>query len=1830
MMLVCLTGLLFLSENISAQTPGGIGLGNLTVWLKADGSTTSNHSVYAAAGTGTTSGDGEVVNHWDNLNPGGTRIVNLVQTNGIQQPKFYNTSASNLFNYNPMVLFDGTNDVLRSAATAGSNIFNGNQNTIFQVMNYRGPDVTGVWFKWESAPTEENRIGYESVGAGNDYKRFDVFNGTNCTGGTPCPTRQNQGSTKKIDDRFRLSTAHHNNTQSVTRVDGAIEKTQNFAAGSIADITLTAVQPLNLGANSNLGAGDFWTNIGFSEVLIYNTRLTPTQIDLVESYLGLKYGISLNHNYFASDSSVFWNNVTNASYNYGIIGLGRDDGSGLLQKQSKSMSVLNEAAVERDILTLYLDNLQANNQGNSGTFLSGDKSFFLVGSNRATTLGTVTTENPASVAKTVNREWLVQQSNFSNTDVSMEFDFTNATSIFSGPVCQKPSLLIDADGNFSNATLVADSACKLVLVGNVIKITVPYSLFTGQPYLTFGFVNKGDTASSTLIHPKCFGGNDGSITVQTPLGATLPISYSLDGTTFQAGNSFTGLVGGVYYPIVRDNAGCLFKDTVQLNNPTDLSVTGAFQQPSCFGYTNGKAYVTSKAGGVAPYSLLWSTGVTTDTTVVGAGVYKVVITDANGCKDSTEVTVMQPTKLDIDTTVTPTSCPLVVDGKIVATATGGTTPYTFNRNTAAYTSSGTFSNLLSGTYTVRVKDAKGCLDSAIVNVLTGSPPTVIAPNDTAICPNLKVALAGTGTSGVSYSWTGGISNGVPFTVTAAKKYFLTGTDANGCQGTDSTLVTLAVVPNSTINPVPPIICNDTTSIQLSAATTGGSWRGTGITDASAGLFSPQVSGGGTFNVIYEVTTTCTDDDTLAITVTPRQDAMINPAGPFCTNAGNQQLTAVQAGGTWSGTGINSSGLFNPAAAGNGNHVISYALGGSCPNTGTITIAVNSAFNAQIIPSGPYCVSDASVQLQSVTPGASWSGNGIVSAQNGTFDPAVAGVGTHTITHTIAGSCGSTDTEQFTVLPLDTVHIQLPNDSICYNASPMQLGADIAGGTWLGAVSNTGLFDPVNKPPGNYKIYYEYQQNCRYTDSVIVVIPDTLMATMADATVPCFGYTTATLQVLPSSGAAPYTYTWADDASATSASRTNRGLGTYTATVTDALGCSIQATAQVTQPTQLIIPGSSLVIVDDSCFQANKGAVSLMATGGTPNPSTGKYVYSISPNAGTPNAAQNGFTGLGAGSYTLTATDNNNCTAMIIITITEPQLLQVFASTLTDYCAQAIGSARVDSAKGGTSPYTYLWSTGDPGATLANLPSASYTVVATDKLNCKASINVSVGNVPPPVIKADSLWVTCFGGNDGGATTTVTGATGAVTYVWSDGLGVNQATRNNFKQGNYWVEVTDSKQCVGKDFFQVPEPNDIFMSGVSGALLCYGIPYVGNFNVAGGNGAPFTYYLNNAQQSNESYSISAAGNYAAYATDQKGCYSNTITFVLTENPKIVAGSLADQTVCRGDVATFVASGSGGNGNLRFAFDNLPPSPNPVISYSTGAGTNSPQPVKVVITDGCSQPDSVFANLWLFQDPMVNIAYNPPSGCYPLTVNFSITTNLSSYTFDLDDNGVSTQLGSFSHTYQHVGTYLPNISGQTADGCSLSENLSQPIVVSGYPVPDFDWNPENPTVINNSIQLNNESVAANEYRWYIMDSTFTDTLFRLTDRNPMLVMPELANRYGVMLYAIAQPSGCYDSLLKYIDVEEELQVFIPNTFTPNGDAINEVFKPSLLFIDPLEYRFEIYNRWGERIFSTTNPADGWDGDYQGEVSKSDVYTYVLRYRKIDKSNKIKLTGNFRLMR
>ncbi|HTB05807.1 MAG TPA: hypothetical protein VK806_02555, partial [Bacteroidia bacterium] len=293
------------------------------------------------------------------------------------------------------------------------------------------------------------------------------------------------------------------------------------------------------------------------------------------------------------------------------------------------------------------------------------------------------------------------------------------------------------------------------------------------------------TATTTPTNALCNGGT-GSATVTAPTGGTAPYTYLWSNS--QTTTTASPLSVGTYTVTITDNNGCSGPETVTIGQPTSVTTTPSSTPSNCTAAI-GTATITP-AGGTPGYTYSWNGGQTTSSiSNLSSGIYTVVVTDANGCTLTSNVTVAN-TGATITPTITPTNvlCNGGNTGAASVTAAGGTTPYTYLWSNAQTSSNATV--LTAGLYNVTVTDANGCSGTASITITQPTAVTATTTNTPALCFGTNgtgTVTAGGGTPGYTYSWSNAATSS---TMSAtAGTYVATVTDANGCVVTANTTIT---------------------------------------------------------------------------------------------------------------------------------------------------------------------------------------------------------------------------------------------------------------------------------------------------------------------------------------------------------------------------------------------------------------------------------------------------------------------------------------------------------------------------------------------------------------------------------------------------------------------------------------------------------------------------------------------------------------------------------------------------------------------------------------------------------------------------------------------------------------------------------------------------------------------------------------------------------------------------------------------------------------------------------------------------------------------------------
>ncbi len=563
----------------------------------------------------------------------------------------------------------------------------------------------------------------------------------------------------------------------------------------------------------------------------------------------------------------------------------------------------------------------------------------------------------------------------------------------------------------------------------------------------------------------------------------------------------------------------------------------------------------------------------------------------------------------------------------------------------------------------------------------------------------------------------------------------------------------------------------------------------------------------------------------------------------------------------------------------------------------------------------------------------WTGPGIVGSSTGQVITASAS-GTYTVTVTSADGCTDTLQKPVTITPTMSVTATSTNAGCATGTAT----ANPTGGTppytykWSNGSTNqkdTGL------APGNYTCTVT-AAGCVETASVTIA-GGGITATVSNTNVRCNGALTGTATVTPSGGATPYTYTWNN--SSTNQILTGAGAGTYTCNVKDAGGCITTQTVTITQPTAIT---STTSFTGTPCG-ATTGSASVAPSGGTP---AYTYAWNTTP-AQTNSTASN----LGGGSYNVTITDANSCTAtatVIVPTTNGPHDSIVSSQNVS--CFDGNNGNAVAGAAGGTAPYTYSWTGGQTGTMASSLTAGTYTVTATDNTGCPSTTTVTI--TQPPALRdsiTNSVNVLCFGGNNGSAAVGVKGGIPTYTYVWNTTPAQTTTTATSLTAGTYTVDVTDANGCKDSTTVVIIQPAKIVLTPTVFPASCWYKCDGQAIVVPKGGSNPYTYTWSNGSTGPSVNNLCEGKTYSVTVTDAHGCKQDTSVTVLNP-PPIVLTTTSSPSMCSKADGSASVTASGGTPGYTYAWNTTP------TQTTTTANNLLPGTYTVIITDANTCEDT----------------------------------------------------------------------------------------------------------------------------------------------------------------------------------------------------------------------------------------------------------------------------------
>jgi hypothetical protein len=954
------------------------------------------------------------------------------------------------------------------------------------------------------------------------------------------------------------------------------------------------------------------------------------------------------------------------------------------------------------------------------------------------------------------------------------------------------------------------------------------------------------TLTTALTNETCNLGN-GAINLTVSNG-TVPYTYiwSTNATT----QDISQLSAACYTVTVTDQTGCVKTAQACVTNSSSLAISETHQNTTC-GLRFGSIDITV-SGGVSPYTYAWSNSATTeDLANLSPATYCVTVTDASSCVTTLCTTIEDSEGITLDGNTTPSACGNA-NGAIDLIITTGNPPYTYVWDNGASTQD--LSGLVQGSYCVTVSDNDGCTANLCFNILSSANPTATEVHNNTICGqnngNIDVSVAN-GTSPYSYSWSDGATT-EDRTMLAAGNYGLTITDAQGCNTTLQ--VTISSSQGLQIQNIQKVCSVDGSTYTVTFEIVGG----------DSGNYS--VAGGTlTGNVFVSNPVPSGSSNTFTV-----EDGLCTPATISVDQTCVQPTSCSGASGCF-GNNLVMGGDFENY---NPNNPFATFTSQYQPNNGTGTCTANQNCD------GPYLCQNGFAVVDNLLPcNPTWSPN---------IDDHTSGNGNFMAIDYPTGSTNNIWCQSFTlnanteycfggyfinILPVGA-NIPAPSFVFTLNGLSISTSPSVAeeNEQWefKGVSFNSGAGGLVtlcirNEVATNYVGY-----DLGMDDISLREISTGITPTAFNDTVTLCPGSSGIISVLSNDSGT----NTSSVLSITTTPPFNDGDASVnvdgTITFTPAIGFSGNTSFSY----QVCNGGccdNAVVVINaaDSPSVTITGDNTLCTESTLVAQSSEPVTYSWSTGATTQQITVNQ-----AGTYTVTVTNQNSCTATSSFTvILDPiNLLQSHVNTT---CGLADGSINLSVSGGGGSTYTYAWNNGITTQDQTGLSAGNYVVTVTNSEACTSTLAVTIDPSSPISITETHTNSSC-GLSNGAIDLTVSGGGTSYTYAWSNGATTQDISA--LAAASYNVTVTSNTGCTSTLAITIDPSTPISITQTHTNTSCGLNNGAIDLTVSGG-GTSYTYAWSNGATTQD-ISALAAANYNVTVTSNTGC---TSTLAITIDP-----------------------------------------------------------------------------------------------------------------------------------------------------------------------------------------------------------------------------------------------------------------------------------------------------------------------------------------------------------
>lgn len=962
---------------------------------------------------------------------------------------------------------------------------------------------------------------------------------------------------------------------------------------------------------------------------------------------------------------------------------------------------------------------------------------------------------------------------------------------------------------------------------------------------------------------------------------------------------------------------------------------------------------------------------------------------------------------------------------------------------------------------------------------------------------------------------------------------------------------------------------------------------------TAGVYNISNLPEGTINFIITDTNGCTAECT---TIIPMADCnismeLIQGDTIRCAGDSSVSITVNVSGATppieydWNNDNYDGQDSLNNLPA--ENYSVTITDDDNCAITGSITITEPSILNTictvvqnessagQLDGIASVNISGGSVPYMELA----WSGplsGSIMNPITGDNEIISLAAGLYYVSATDDNACISECAFQVQVDSTDcTIEINITQEDsiLCYGDSTAGINLTINTGTppytitWSDTSLN-GLTNPMNLGAGTYSVTVVDAQACMVDTFVVIpgVTPFNMSCTVVE---PPETHTTENgiVVITYSGGNPPITLNYSGptsgvvDSISSPYSLTNLDAGTYTFILIDAHGCETTCSSTL-NPLGCEL---SLDLRQDSlihCYGDSTASISSIVSNAN---GIVRFDWNVDILDGDPNP-----TDLPAGTYILTITDSGGCIAIDTLIITQPSLLTLNCRALNTSTAEI-------EIQGGTPPYSYILSGPISQTATFNVPgtypinflsSGNYDITIIDANGCMATCSFTIPEFTC-TIDVDSIvsHLSCYGADDGSISLNITGAHGNVTIDWNDPSYDGMASISNLTPGVYTVIVTDTAACSDTLMIPIYEPDSAVVNIIGSDVLCEGaslsLSAIDTFN---------TYYWN-GQAGGNTFIVTDSGTVTLEAININGCSAYDTVHIGLADTSLV---YIRDTLCAEDMISV-------NGTI---YDINNPSGVEIIPGGSGSGCDS----------------TIIVDLQFIGEIHIDVIEPNCSGVMQTQIKILDSDN-PALPYDIYYDGVFYETVNSIPTTISVpgdGSYLLEIVD--AHGCTFSQNVT----ITSRQGTNVEIHGDTVVLKGDTVFLSAEITGAySEVHWLppgLVDCDTCLNTFTVIEGNTSVILQ------------VVDSFGCVVEVRKAIIVTEGLDVYIPNIFSPNLNGVNDIFKPFLGREVEGLLIFEVFDRWGNRVYQeyyqeATRNIRGWNGKYKDRLLNPAVFVYRI---------------------